>query len=471
MLRLRITAWLFLLILTVTAGCTAGDEKNILQMARLNPKEIARINVSHAGKTLELTDKRAISLILTPMSEAVPAVDAGNTRMGSLTDGDYVIDVFASPTARPVRFYFNSEKQWLINAKGSQRYHPYKSEALLQPLSGLFKINNYRAVISEKEGLPKYFELNGWLSKNKFYGLQGDQFTVWDTESGTTEILLKDVWTILLSPDHNKLAFTNQKGLNIFDLKNLTSENAVLAGRKPSDSSAIPVCWSPESDTLLYALDHEWHSDFYILDAGTGQLTPFVFKGVKNFLSTPVAWLKNGGILFVVSSAESKEGAREYTSAGYRSDLMEADPEGNFRPITRLEDHQYISFAGLTENEKEALVIIREKNGAERKAALVDLNNGDVEYLPWDGHTVSAGISPDGRFVAATAPLEQNSRGYRLELLDRYTGRIILQFESRDYAAEKKFLWSPDGKKFLYLDKSLEDASKNKLRKVMILPE
>lgn len=466
---LRIIAIILLLI--AMAGCTANEEKNIFQMARVNQKDIIKIKVSHAGEKIDLTDSRAIALILQPMVDATPAVDVGNTRIGPGLDGDYVIDVFSGPDAPPVRFYYNSEKQWLFFARGTKKYHPYKSETLLQPLSNLIKANNYRAIIDEKEGLPKYFDLTGWLGKNKFHGLQGDQFIIWDTENGTTELLLKNVWTILLSPDHTSLAYTNQKGLNIFDLKTLKSVNAVKAGKNLSDGSAIPACWSPDSTKLMYALEHEWHSDFHILEVGTNQSTPFVFKDVKNFLSTPVAWLKNGNILFIVSSAQSKEGTREYMSAGYRSDLMEADPEGNFRPITQMEDYQYIHFAGLTENEKEALVIIREKTGAERKVALVDLTDGDIEYLPWDGHTVSAGISPDGRFVAATAPLEQDHQGYRLELLDRHTGRIMFHFENSDYAAEKRFLWHPDGKKFLYLDKSMEDASKNKLRLVKILPE
>lgn len=459
-----------LLLITMT-GCTVNEEKNIFQMARVNPKDILTLKVSHAGKTVELTDGGVISQLLQPMEDATPAVDAGNTRIGPGLEGDYAIDVFAGPTARPARFYYNSEKQWLFFARGTKKYHPYKSEALLQPLSNLFKTNNYRAVIDEKEGLPKYFDLTGWLNKNKFYGLQGDQFIVWDAENGTTELLLKDVWTILLSPDHTKLAYTNRKGLNIFDLKTLKSVNAVKAGGNFSDGSAIPACWAPDSATLMYAIEHEWQSDFYTLRVETNQSTPFVFKGVRNFLSTPVAWLKNGNILFIVSSAQSKEGTREYMSAGYRSDLMEADIEGNFRPITEMEDYQYVSFAGLTENEKEALVMIRENTGSERKVALVDLTDGHIEPLPWEDHTVSAGISPDGRFVAATTPLEQDRRGYRLELLDRDSGRIMFHFENRDYAAEKKFLWHPDGKKFLYLDKSLEDASKNKLRLVKILPE
>lgn len=466
---LRIAA--IILLLFISAGCTTSDEKNIFQMARVDQKEIVRMKISHAGKTIDLMDSRTISLLLSPMADATPAVDAGNTRIGTGLDSDYVIDAFTVAAGRPDRFYYNSEKQWLSYSRGTKKYHPYKCEALLQPLSDLFHINNYRGLISEKEGLPMYFDLMGWLSKNKFYGLQGNQFMVWDTENGTSELLLEDAWTVLISPDHTRLAYTNQKGLNIFDLNTLKSDNVVKSGKSLSDGSAIPACWSPDSNTLIYAIEHEWYADFYMLDVEANLSTPFVFKEIKNFLSTPVAWLKNGNILFIVSSAQSKEGIREYMSAGYRSDLMEADPEGHFRPITHMEDHQYISFTGLTENEQEALVIIHEKAGTERKAALVNLKEGNIETLPQPGNTISAEISPDGRFVAVTAPLEQDLRGYTLEVLDRYTGRNIFHFENRNYAAQKRFLWNPDSKNFLYLDKSLEDASKNKLRKVMLLPE
>lgn len=458
-----------ILLLMVVGGCTVNEEKNIFQLAGVNREEIAKVKIARAGKTIELRGARAASPVLQPMESAVPAPDAGNTRIGPAGEGDYIIEVFTGTSPEPVRYYYNSEKQWLYFTKGKKSVHPYKCEALLEPLSQLFKINSFRVIIKEKEGLPRHFNAVDWFDSYTLYGLRGNQFTIWDPDKGTVELLLQEAWEILLSPDRARLAYTNKRGLNIFDLKTLKSKPAVENSGKLSVSQAAPVCWSPDSDKLLYAIEHEWYSDFYILDIATGKSSPYTFNNVDNFLSKPAAWLKNGNILFLVSSARSRDGDRAYMSAGYRSDLMEGSPEGNFRAITRMEDYSYISLAGLTGDEREALVLIREK-GLEYKAALVDLAGGDLAYLPWSGSSITAGISPDGRFVAAAAPLREDLGGYRLELLDRHTGAVIFTYDNPDYTVPDRLSWHPGSRKFFYLEKCLEDAANNKLRMVKILP-
>lgn len=462
---LRILATLFMLL--CLTGCTINEEKTLFQLAGLSPEEISRVKIARAGKTIELSDVRAASLLLQPMADAAPAPDAGKTRIGPAGEDDYTIDIFRAGGAAPVRFYYNSEKQWLYFTRGKKTVHPYKCEPLLEPLSQLFKINSFKAVLKEKEGLPRYFSATGWFENNSFYGLRGNQFTIWDPEKGTTELLLPDVWQILIAPDRKKLAYTNSKGLNIFDFTTLQSETVVEADK--FSELAAPVCWSPDSARLIYAVEHEWHSDFFILELASRASGPFVFQNVDNFLSKPVAWLRNGNTIFIVSSAKSRDGRREYMSAGYRSDLMEADPRGIFRKITRMVDHRHISFAGLTEDEKEALVLIREKN-LEYRTAIVDLADGDLEYLSWQGDRITAGISPDGRFVAAAFSLPGEPAGYRLELLDRYTKEIIFEYENPAGTTPEGFFWHPGGRKFFFMEKCLENTANNMLMVVKVLP-
>ncbi|MCL6559244.1 MAG: hypothetical protein K6U74_10690, partial [Firmicutes bacterium] len=264
-------------------------------------------------------------------------------------------------------------------------------------------------------------------------------------------------------------AYTNQKGLNILDLKTFTGTCAVKA---VAGSPASPAVWSPDSRKLMYALEHEWYSDFFVYDLATGKSTPFPFNNIKNFLSYPVAWLKSGEILFVVSSFQAKDGSREYTSAGYRSNLMLAGQDGNFRQLTDMDDFNYIEYAGMTQEEDEVLVIIRNKSEDTRQPALIGPGEKtSVEYLPGDGQTVSAGISPDGRFIVKTGRPDKAAKGYIIEILDREADEVIFRFVSSDYTADKTFLWHPKSRKLLYMDKSLENADANKLRQVIILPK
>ena len=90
-----------ILLLMALGGCTVNEEKTIFQMARTKQEEIVKIRVAHAGRTIELSDDKAVAQILQPMATAVPALDAGNTRIGSLNGGDYVIDAFSSLGIKP----------------------------------------------------------------------------------------------------------------------------------------------------------------------------------------------------------------------------------------------------------------------------------------------------------------------------------------------------------------------------------
>lgn len=458
------------MLLFLMGGCTVNEEKNPFQLARINQEDVVKIIISRSGKNIELTNQDAISYIMEQMKASSPARDAGKTRMGTPLQADYILEVFTAPGAEPVVYHYNSERQWLYLVSGSKRTHPYKCEPLLNHFSYLFRINRFTAIIKEKEGLPVSFEATGWLNRNKFYGLKGNQFLLWDTDKGATELLLTDAWNILLSPDRAKLVYTNKKGLNIFDLHSLTSFTAIKAGKTMSDSQAKLFCWSPDSNKLIYGFEKVWHTDFFVFDIETKKSQPFVFKNATNFLSAPVAWLPNGKILFIVSSASSKSGSRDYKHAGYRSDLMEADLEGNFRSITRMKDYSYLSFAGLTKEGQAALVLVRKDGAPDYKLALADLLKGSLEYLPWSNSVITAGISPDGRFLAVATPLEEHSAGYRLELYDRYTGETIFTFENQDFNVPKKIVWSQDGSKFFFLEKCQQNSSNNKLRLVKILP-
>lgn len=459
-----------LMLLFLIGGCTVNEEKNPLQLARINQEDVIKIVISRSEKNIDLTNQDALAYIMEQMKASSPALDAGKTRMGTPLRADYVLEVFTAPGADPVVYHYNSEKQWLYLVSGSKRTHPYKCEPILNHFTYLFGINRYTAIIKEKEGLPVSFDATGWLSRNMFYGLKGNQFLLWDTDKGATELLLTDAWNILLSPDLSKLAYTNKKGLNIFDLHSLTSFTAVKAGKTITDNQAALFCWSPDSNKLIYGFEKVWHTDFFIFDSETKKSQPFTFKNETNFLSTPVAWLPNGKILFIVSSSSSKSGCKDYKHAGYRSDLMETDLEGNFRPITRMKDHSYLSFAGLTKEGRTALVMVRKGGAPEYKLALTDLTKGSLEYLPWSNIVITAGISPDGRFLAVGTPLEEYRTGYRLELFDRYTGETIFTYENPDYSVPKKIVWSQDGSKFFFLEKCQQNSSNNKLRVVKILP-
>ncbi|MHB8985551.1 MAG: TolB-like translocation protein [Eubacteriales bacterium] len=462
-----------LAILLLAAGCTVGGEKDLFKMAKINQNEIVRLEVKHDGKTVTVDDAEDLPRILRYINESAPVTGVTPSRIVAGASSDYTINLFTATGKTPARFVYDSEKQLIFYGSGKKKYPPYKNETLAAPLARLFDIDSFRAVIAEKPGLPDYFEIAGWFSKNKFYGMRGEQFTIWDMESGNAEVFLNEAWTSVLSPDRTKAAYNNKQGLFILNFKTLASTRAVAINQSTAsgvNGPAVPVIWSRDSQKLLYAIEHEWSADFYIYDIPTGSVSPFKFKNIDNFLSSPVAWLKNGDILFMVGSARSRDGKSDYRESGYRSNLMRANPEGVFTPLTETEDSNYVEFAGLTENDSEALIIIRDKNNEHRQAAAVNLTDGVLEVLSCDSPVSSASISPDGRFIVLTCP-GPGLKGYRMEIRDRKTSLQFFSYENKDYAPDKKFIWHSDSRKLLYLDKNAENTPPAKLRQVLIIPK
>lgn len=462
-----------LLILLMATGCTVGGEKDLFAMAKIHQNEIVRLEIAHNGKTATVDDTGELSRILRCINESKPVTGAAASRIGADNGSDYTINLYTASGKTPARLFLDSEKQLIFYGSGKKKYPPYKNETLAGPLSGLFAIDSYRVVMKEMDGLPKYFEITGWFSKNKFYGMRSEQLTVWDAESGNSEVFLNKAWTATLSPDRTRAAYNNDQGLFILNFKTLASTGAVGINQSLAawaTGPATPVIWSRDSQKLLYALEHEWNSDFYIYDIPSGSSSPFKFKNVDNFLSRPVAWLKNGDILFVVGSSRSRDGKRDYHESGYYSDLMRAGPDGILTPLTETADFHYVEFAGLTENENEALIMIRDKNNENRQAAVLNLTNGMLEALPGDFPVSSTSISPDGRFIVLTYP-GSGRTGYRLEIRDRKTANQIFWFDCMDYGPDKKFIWHPGSRKFLYLDKNAENSPPDKLRELLIIPK
>ena len=462
----------FLTLLLLPTGCTVGGEKELLQMARVNPEAVRLLAVTHDGKTLPVKDAEKIGRIMHQINLSSPVLGAAGSRIGPGKEEDYSIEMFNAAGNMQARFIYNSEKQLIFYTSGKKKYPPYRNEALAESLSRLFAINRYRAVVSESE-LPGYFELKGWFDKNKFYGMRGEQLVVWDMESGASETFINGAWSASLSPDQTKVAYNNRQGLSILDFKTLASNSASGPVRSKAARAAVtpvPAVWSPDSRKLLYAVEHEWYADFYVYDLAAGNSDPFPFKNRENFLSKPVAWLKNGDILFIVSSSQSRDGKKEYTGSGYRSDLMLAGQDGVFRRLTEMDDFHYVEFAGLTGEEDGALVIIRNRDNTVRKAALAGLPGGRLEELPGDAPVASAGISPDGRFIVLTFS-GPGPRGYQMTILDRELGEEIFHFENKVYTPDKNFIWHPSGKKFLFQDKNPENNPPAVLRQVLIIPE
>ena len=464
---------LLLAILIFIAGCTVGGEKDLFKMAKVNHEEITTLTVTRSGKTILVKDAEQLDQIKNQISLSSPVISAAGSRISTGKEEDYSIKMLDSAGNLLARFIYDSEKQFIFYTSGKKKYPPYKNETLAEPLSMLFAINRYRAVMNEKTDLPTYFDLKGWFDKNKFYGMRGEQLSVWNIESGISETFINDAWSAILSPDRTMAAYNNRLGLSILDFKTLASNRASGPVRSQAAGAAVipaPAAWSPDSRKLLYAVEHEWFADFYVYDLAAGKSYPFPFKNRENFLSKPVAWLKNGDILFIVSSSQSRDGKEEYTGSGYRSDLMLAGQDGVFRGLTEMDDFHYVEFAGLTGEEDRALVIIRNRDNTVRKAALVDLPGGRLEKLPGDTPVTSAGISPDGRFIVLTFS-GPGPRGYQMTIRDRELGEEIFHFENKVYTPDKNFIWHPSGKKFLFQDKNPENNPPAVLRQILIIPE
>jgi len=299
--------------------------------------------------------------------------------------------------------------------------------------------NLHTAVITETKA-PKYFTPSAIMPDGSMFGVSGDNLTTWNPENGEIKII-GNAWSGMLSPNAAKVAFTDDQGLQLLDV-DTGSITPVDPNPTMGDSSLALGVWSPDSVKFVCMFVREWSSDYFIYNVETGKKQTYEFSNIPNFLSRPVDWNENG-LLFAVHANKSKSGEQEYRESGYRSDLMLADIEGQFTPVTDMDDGQFALYCGATSDNRIMLVLIWE---GESKTSVGLLNTGDgkIDYIAAGDNTVGGSIGPDGKFVILTTATEGGRFSVRLFDLESNTG--ILEKELAGYEQPRHFIWGDNGR-------------------------
>jgi len=297
----------------------------------------------------------------------------------------------------------------------------------------------HTAVVTETTA-PKYFIPSATMPDGSLFGVSGTELTTWNPENGDTKTI-GNAWSGMLSPNAAKIAFTDEQGLQVL---NIDTGSVTPVDQNPTmgDSSLALGIWSPDSDQFMYMFVREWSSDYFIYNAETGEKKAYEFSNIPNFLSRPVDWHDNG-LLFAIHANKSKSGEQEYRESGYRSDLMLADYEGNFTPLTDMDDGLFALYCGTTSDNRTMLVVVWE---GESKTSVGLLNTGDgkIDYIAAGDSTVGGSIGPDGKFAILTTATEGGRFSARVFDLESSTG--ILEKELAGYEQPRHFMWSNDGR-------------------------
>ncbi len=181
---------------------------------------------------------------------------------------------------------------------------------------------------------------------------------------------------------------------------------------------AVPLSWSPDGERLLVRSDLP----------GTQQL--FVWPSMEQLTSydDPVIgrFLPDGRILVEVDAAGNERTQLHVLGEG---PLVE-DPRYIHRtPVAR---GSLLAYATNRRNEIDFDVVARH------------LETGEEQVFELPGHTYVAGISPDGRWIAA-GRTGVRSGDNELLLCDRESGEVSLLMPHDDPAEYHEPVWTPDG--------------------------
>lgn len=185
-----------------------------------------------------------------------------------------------------------------------------------------------RFAVRELRNLPEYFLAKNWLDENRIFGLAGTRPVVVDAKDGSCRALNVVAWWACPSPDGKLLAYGNEKGISVIGTDGRGDRLLVKARQGNTDpvnagASVLGagVLWSPDSARLLFWEEHEWDSDFYVLDVASGRVSAVPTHMEGYFLTSPVGWVSCDAVVFNTRASRRKDGSGEYSS-GYRSDIL-----------------------------------------------------------------------------------------------------------------------------------------------------
>ncbi|ACA60067.1 hypothetical protein Daud_1565 [Candidatus Desulforudis audaxviator MP104C] len=291
-------------------------------------------------------------------------------------------------------------------------------------------------------GLPPHFELAGWLDTETLVGRSGDRVTVFRQYTGETFTLGGTAWNVWPAPDGSRVAYNNEQGIWVADTK--TGADTLVVARDPQRETAPGgVIWAPDSTRFLFTYEHEWDSEFFVVEPG-GEPSRLDTEMENYFLKAAVAWPVADRVLFTVRASAKKDGTREYGS-GYRSDFAVYDiSDGSFERITDLNDGCFITFEGSAAEGRFAY-LIRDEQQRPLETGLMDTEGRGVNRRGVNPAVSGLLTSAVGGSVYYLRPVEHVGPGDLMRILVEQDGRLVPVVDiTYDYPL--RFHRSPDGR-------------------------
>lgn len=307
------------------------------------------------------------------------------------------------------------------------------------------------------DGVPKYFLAKGWLDGRSILGITGTNPIRFNLDTGDYSTLGFTAWDVRPSPDGSWVSYLKEDGVSVARVDG-TSKKHLWPTRKPSAEEAAAGdadpgggIWSPSATKLLVWYEHEWDTDFFVVDRDSGKERRLSTRRDGYFLTGPVGWLDEDRLVFTTRASVKKDGMGGY-SHGYRSDLALYDlRDDSYRLITNAEDGEFIE--GLSTGEH-GIVFRRHWEG--KKSPTVGVMDA-AGSLKWEeafgespgypsGHPA---LSPNGDLACAVRVKKSDEVNHEYHLVVHSCGgrSVVAKMLVGDHLAGP--FWSPDGRQLL----------------------
>ncbi len=337
--------------------------------------------------------------------------------------------------------------------------------------------------------LPKYtvtklpvdlntFQPVAWLEgTRRVAGIQGDRLILLDLTNNQIKILARPAWEATVAPNGKVITFLNEQG--VWTINSDGSGQQLIMGKylgRYGEGSLSLGSWAVDSSKFLIINVYEWNADVLQVElAATKQplATSILPAGVKllelgtegEFLTFPVAWLGSGEILLQKHWAAKQDGTKEYTEAGYRSDLALFRPgQPKFNYLTHSIDGEFVQYLGVSLSEEKVLYEQKTKSNdpaTQNRQVLLVNKAGQILTINTSGATM-VGLFPAGdQVIYSKSTPELTSSALVVRQLSSGTEEEVARLPSVE--AKQNLLFSADGQEILLSYQEVTDQQQDGL--------
>ena len=196
---------------------------------------------------------------------------------------------------------------------------------------------------------PARFRPGGWSDENVLWGLVGSRITRLVVDSGTTQRLSENAWSVETAA--GRVSWRNEGGTWLLGSD---GRPVRIAGAEPDSLTGFDgppsVLWSSDGSRALLGWHGEGGSRFVLFRPG--QPTQPVEPQLPGYSGhSPVVWLDSARVLFQTVANGPLSGSPMHCESGWRGDLAVLDlSTGAFTRVTSVPDRIYLRAAGRLPN-------------------------------------------------------------------------------------------------------------------------